>query len=508
MEEEEESSGTSILNMPSNETCIPSPNNDSFLGPAGAGADAADLFMAPTDSSDDDEHCQINHEEYVPTRLSLVGQMPSSNSQDTRLRRRKWRVFIDSTVHCDDGVKAKVNSMHREKAQKEVVEDGIAPIPSEHPLKIAWDIVTIILSLTVGPYTTHAAIRDRCFLHHFENYKNSEDVGFGDYIDDEYGAKYAHGNCKAFTSSEEMNFDNVMRVRYIPTFELFGTKFNLLAIFIEVWFFVDIVLNFYTQHRMARGEILKHSKDVKTRYVKTWFAIDFLSLLPWERVLIQPIIEKQNRRNWFTKTFMRSRAVVRITPKVLRNLRKTNVLFFGRVARKTGWGVAGLVRKMIRYMPKYLLFYRNMKGALAIRLLRQVHWFRKLFKLFTSSAPSAIDVKHFQADVCEPIEEIEVILIEDDERTQQQNSNDEYVEYDSENEDVVVMTAPPPPPSSPYEFLSVNSANTEKILTGGLVRHPSLGSQVFTHTGNGDFVPASPVMRRRPMDKRKTAYEI
>jgi len=63
---------------------------------------------------------------------------------------------------------------------------------------------------------------------------------------------------------------------------------------------------------------------------------------------------------------------------------------FGRVAKQTGWGSRGLIQKMIKYIPKYLMFYRNMKGALAIRLLRQIHWFRKIWKVFTTK----VDLKY------------------------------------------------------------------------------------------------------------------
>lgn len=253
-----------------------------------------------------------------------------------------------------------------------------APIPATHPLKITWDILTILLSLTVGAYTTHAAIRDRNFLHHFYddlNLMQEEDSNFSNTEHE----NNANGNLDMFSL-----FFNIHIPLNLLHITIHNTKYNIVAIFIECWFTIDMILNFFTEHTMINGKVIREGRAVKMRYLTTWFAVDALSLVPWERVLVQPIIEMQNRRNIFKKTFFKSKAVLRVTPKVLRNFRKTNLLMFGRVAKQTGWGSRGLIQKMIKYIPKYLLFYRNMKGALAIRLLRQIHWFRKIFKLFTT----------------------------------------------------------------------------------------------------------------------------
>merc|ERR1712157_508045 len=49
---------------------------------------------------------------------------------------------------------------------------------------------------------------------------------------------------------------------------------------------------------------------------------------------------------------------------------------------------------MGKYAPKYLLFLKNMRGVLAVRALRQIHWIRKLFKnAYVSSASSAKKIK-------------------------------------------------------------------------------------------------------------------
>mmetsp|Transcript_7095 Transcript_7095/g.10782 ORF Transcript_7095/g.10782 Transcript_7095/m.10782 type:complete len:541 (-) Transcript_7095:139-1761(-) len=191
-------------------------------------------------------------------------------------------------------------------------------IPTDHPLKVFWDVITVFISF-LGAYLTHTSIRDRTI---------------------------------------EQTF-------WIT--------------FTEAWFLVDILLNFVTQHKTASGKIIADGKAVWARYLTTWFVVDVLSLVPWESIYVKPIWEMQKRRGFFKKTFFRSKAVIRVT----RILRGRHFKWFGKVASQTkhaGVGSKRLLQIMIKYIPKYLLFYRNMKGVLAVRTLRQVHWIRKVIK--------------------------------------------------------------------------------------------------------------------------------
>ena len=196
-------------------------------------------------------------------------------------------------------------------------------------MKTTWDVLTILLSL-VFIYATHASIRDRSF-----------------------GQSY------------------------------FGS-------FCDVWFLIDILLNFVTEYRTDEGLVLRQGKAVWARYLTTWFVVDALSLVPWESLYIKPIIEMQNRRHFFKKSFFRTRAVIRVT----RLLRGRHLKLFGRVAKHTkhaGVGANRLLRLLIKYVPKYLLFYRNMRGVLAVRMLRQVHWVRKIKKKWHVKQDDATD---------------------------------------------------------------------------------------------------------------------
>ncbi|KAG7371037.1 hypothetical protein IV203_019607 [Nitzschia inconspicua] len=188
-------------------------------------------------------------------------------------------------------------------------------IPLEHPFKIIWDALTVFLSIAHG-YLTHVAIRDRQF------------------------------------------------------------RVSPFIAFCDAWFLVDILLNFVTERKTNTGEVLSDHRSIIARYLTSWFAVDALSLFPWEALYIQPLIEIQNRRGILKKSFFRSKAVVRVT----RHLRGRHFRWFGTVAKHTkhhGVGAQRLLRLIIKYIPKYWMFLRNMKGVVAIRFFRFVHWLRR-----------------------------------------------------------------------------------------------------------------------------------
>lgn len=188
-------------------------------------------------------------------------------------------------------------------------------IPLDHPLKAVWDILTVILSIAHS-YLTHVAIRDRQF-------------GLSPFI-----------------------------------------------AFCDAWFLIDILLNFTTERKTNTGEVLSDHRSIVARYLTSWFAVDALSLFPWEVLYVQPLIEVQNRRGILKKSFFRSKAVVRVT----RHLRGRHFRWFGTVAKHTkqhGVGAQRLLHLIIKYTPKYWMFIRNMKGVVAIRFFRFVHWSRR-----------------------------------------------------------------------------------------------------------------------------------
>jgi len=216
------------------------------------------------------------------------------------------------------------NDARQRKKEKEELKEKksrIVIIPSDHPFKILWDVFTILLTF-ISAYITHQNIRDR---------------------------------------------------RYEST---------MFANFTEAWFILDIMLNFITAHRHSDGTVICNGSAVWGRYLTTWFPIDLLALIRWEGMFLKPIIEQQNKRNLVTKWFFRSKATVRVT-KILRG---RHFKIFGRIVnstKKIGVGGRRLLALIIKYLPKYILFYRNMKGVLVLKVLRQIHFGRKVAKGLT-----------------------------------------------------------------------------------------------------------------------------
>eukprot|EP00956_Cyclotella_meneghiniana_P005866 scaffold7697_cov76-Cyclotella_meneghiniana.AAC.1 len=212
----------------------------------------------------------------------------------------------------------------REQRAREPPASWWIIIPADHPYKIIWDVLTMVWAL-LGAYRTHLRIRDRVFDQ------------------------------------------------------------SPLILITEVWFTLDILLNFVTEHKTTKGQVIRDGKTVWARYLTTWFVIDLLSLIPWERIYVRPVVEKIKRRNFFQKTFFRSKAVVRVS----RVLRGRHIKLMGRVSKQTGTPFRRFVRLLIKYVPRYMVFVRHMKGALFVRGLRFVHWLHNMYKKIWVSAQNA-----------------------------------------------------------------------------------------------------------------------
>ena len=116
--------------------------------------------------------------------------------------------------------------------------------------------------------------------------------------------------------------------------------------------------------------------------------MDILSLFPWEALYVQPLIDIQNKRSPMQKLFFRSRAVVQV---IINRLRARHFRWFGNVAKHTkqhGVGYTRLFRLLVKYIPKYTLFFRNMKGIMALRVVRQVRWLGRFFASIEKSDAS------------------------------------------------------------------------------------------------------------------------
>ena len=196
-------------------------------------------------------------------------------------------------------------------------------IPVNHPLKIAWDIFTVILSI-VNVYLTHRFIRER--------------------------------------------------------------QFQSRPGLIEICYMIDIILNFLTQRTTPDGTVLTSFTAVWARYLTSWFVIDVMALFPGEVLYIQPVIELQKKRKLWQKIFRRTKVTVKVTTRILQS---GHVPWLYKVlvkARPIG-ELFRLIKLMIKYIPKYLLFVRNMKFVLLIRALRDWGHLRAFWRWTTYTVP-------------------------------------------------------------------------------------------------------------------------
>mmetsp|Transcript_65618 Transcript_65618/g.77128 ORF Transcript_65618/g.77128 Transcript_65618/m.77128 type:complete len:601 (-) Transcript_65618:70-1872(-) len=224
-------------------------------------------------------------------------------------------------------------------------------LPCDHPFKVIWDICTVLISI-LGSYIRHTNIRDR-------DYDKS---------------KHFH-----------------------------------LGLFIDLWFVIDILLNFITQYKSTdeHGNVvmLQDPMSVAARYLTSWFFIDVISLVPWELIYVKPLVEQQKRRNFFQKSFGRSKAVIRVT----RILRGRHFKMFGRVARQTktyaNFGSAKLLNRIIRYAPKYWMFYKNMRSIILVRTMRQLNSLSKVgtnfYAFCKDDRPVEVDEPEITEDECQ-----------------------------------------------------------------------------------------------------------
>jgi len=203
-------------------------------------------------------------------------------------------------------------------------------IPVNHPLKIMWDVLTVGLSI-YNVYCTHAAIRDRQF----------------------------------------------------------ATRPG----WIEMWFLMDIVLNFVTQRTTHNGHVYANWQSVWGRYLTSWFVVDVLALFPGEVLYIQPVIDMQRKRKLWTKVFRRTKVATKVTTRILQS---GHVPWVYRAIAKASARpireIVKLTKVCIKYIPKYWQFVRQLKGWILVRVLRDWGHVRMAWRHTTKEEAATVDL--------------------------------------------------------------------------------------------------------------------
>lgn len=214
-----------------------------------------DLLHSPSNAKGKAFHSVSIHEPpHSPIPLYIQRKSRQARAAIKKRRDQARLAFLKhKEAYKSYRVRRRAAKQQQQQPQPQQKKSRIIVIPSNHKLKILWDMATITLTF-VSAYVGHIYIRDR------------------------------------------------------STYE-----WDWFVIFTNIWFFIDLLLNFFTEHRTSDGTVMKTGREVWGRYLTTWFAIDALSLLPWERMFLRPIIQKQKRRNIVVKWFFRSKAVIKVT---------------------------------------------------------------------------------------------------------------------------------------------------------------------------------------------------
>ena len=89
---------------------------------------------------------------------------------------------------------------------------------------------------------------------------------------------------------------NYLAINPLASQPWFGFYFKVIT---DVWFLIDLVFNFRTGWVTSEGNIILHLTHIRKQYLKFWFWIDLLAIIPFDIVLeIFFSSEKDSRRGF------------------------------------------------------------------------------------------------------------------------------------------------------------------------------------------------------------------
>jgi hypothetical protein len=63
------------------------------------------------------------------------------------------------------------------------------------------------------------------------------------------------------------------------------SNLNTLDIILNIFFLIDMILLFFTAYVNEELDIIDTKREIALEYLKGWFIIDFISILPFDMVL-------------------------------------------------------------------------------------------------------------------------------------------------------------------------------------------------------------------------------
>ena len=121
-----------------------------------------------------------------------------------------------------------------------------------------------------------------------------------------------------------------------------NTNISWFDILIDIVLAIDVVLNFFTAYTDSEENLIRNHKKIIIRYLKSWFIIDFISILPL---------------NYITKNNIKYNKLTRISrlPKLYRLLKLTKLLRMTRMSSK------GNVNKITKFFFEKLKINANIE---------------------------------------------------------------------------------------------------------------------------------------------------
>ncbi len=77
----------------------------------------------------------------------------------------------------------------------------------------------------------------------------------------------------------------VLIVPYMIIFDNYSDYFSNFEIFLDSYFILDIIINFFTTYRDERGYYVYSFSQIAVNYLKSYFTIDLLTSIPLSRML-------------------------------------------------------------------------------------------------------------------------------------------------------------------------------------------------------------------------------
>lgn len=113
----------------------------------------------------------------------------------------------------------------------------------------------------------------------------------------------------------------------------YPSKLTILDTILNFFFFVDIIFNFFTAYYDNDFNLYDDHRQIAREYAKTWFVVDFISIIPFDLILMYGNINRVARFTRIGKLY-----------KIIRMTKMVRLLKIAKVRNKLVKDVSELLR--------------------------------------------------------------------------------------------------------------------------------------------------------------------